>query len=55
MNYLLFSWLRICIQSRWEEEIDNALNFAIGQGRMKYVRPIFRYFKKNTNINEYIN
>ncbi|XKL66326.1 hypothetical protein PGB90_009746 [Kerria lacca] len=37
-----FRWLRICIQSRWEEEIDNALNFAIGQGRMKYVRPIFR-------------
>ncbi len=37
------SWFRICIQSRWKEPVDSALNFATDQGRMKYVRPIFRY------------
>lgn len=38
-----YRWLRLCIRSRWEEKIDEALAFATEQGRMKYVRPIFRY------------
>ncbi|RLU18861.1 hypothetical protein DMN91_009219 [Ooceraea biroi] len=37
-----FIWLRLCIKNRWESKVDDALAFATEQGRMKYVRPIFR-------------
>ncbi|KAK7602520.1 hypothetical protein V9T40_008109 [Parthenolecanium corni] len=41
-NEIRFRWLRICIQSHWREPVESALKFATEQGRMKYVRPIFR-------------
>lgn len=34
--------MRLCIKSRWESKVSDALTFATEQGRMKYVRPIFR-------------
>ncbi|XP_046383886.1 leukotriene A-4 hydrolase-like [Ischnura elegans] len=37
-----FRWLRLCIKAHWEEQIERALEFATSQGRMKFVRPIFR-------------
>ncbi|EFN66270.1 Leukotriene A-4 hydrolase [Camponotus floridanus] len=37
-----FVWLRLCIKSRWEPKVSDALEFATEQGRMKFVRPIFR-------------
>ncbi|KMQ94850.1 leukotriene a-4 hydrolase [Lasius niger] len=37
-----FIWLRLCIKSRWESKVSDALDFATAQGRMKFVRPIFR-------------
>ncbi|XP_032674153.1 leukotriene A-4 hydrolase [Odontomachus brunneus] len=37
-----FIWLRLCIKNRWESKVSDALAFATEQGRMKYVRPIFR-------------
>ncbi|XP_014474504.1 PREDICTED: leukotriene A-4 hydrolase [Dinoponera quadriceps] len=37
-----FIWLRLCIKSRWESKVSEALAFVTEQGRMKYVRPIFR-------------
>ncbi|XP_024941988.1 leukotriene A-4 hydrolase [Cephus cinctus] len=37
-----FMWLRICIKGRWESKVLDALAFATQQGRMKFVRPIFR-------------
>lgn len=37
-----FIWLRLCIKTRWESKVSDALNFATEQGRMKFVRPIFR-------------
>ncbi|EFN80896.1 Leukotriene A-4 hydrolase [Harpegnathos saltator] len=37
-----FIWLRLCIKNRWEARVSDALAFATEQGRMKYVRPIFR-------------
>uniref|UniRef100_A0A8V0Y6Q3 Leukotriene A-4 hydrolase n=1 Tax=Gallus gallus TaxID=9031 RepID=A0A8V0Y6Q3_CHICK len=37
-----FRWLRLCIQSKWEEAIPLALKMATEQGRMKFTRPLFR-------------
>ncbi|KAI4481932.1 hypothetical protein M0802_012973 [Mischocyttarus mexicanus] len=35
-------WLRLCIKSRWEIKVPEALKFATEIGRLKFVRPIFR-------------
>ncbi|XP_019774116.1 leukotriene A-4 hydrolase isoform X2 [Tursiops truncatus] len=37
-----FRWLRLCIQSKWEEAIPLALKMATEQGRMKFTRPLFK-------------
>ncbi|XP_001607975.4 leukotriene A-4 hydrolase [Nasonia vitripennis] len=37
-----FQWLRLSLKSRWESKVDEALDFATSQGRLKFVRPIFR-------------
>ncbi|RUS91516.1 hypothetical protein EGW08_000737 [Elysia chlorotica] len=37
-----FRWLRLCIKARWLECIPLALGFVTEQGRMKFVRPIYR-------------
>ncbi|XP_038612397.1 leukotriene A-4 hydrolase [Tachyglossus aculeatus] len=37
-----FRWLRLCIQSMWEEAIPLALRMATEQGRMKFTRPLFK-------------
>lgn len=39
---ILYRWLRLCIRSRDEEKLNDALAFVNQQGRMKYVRPIYR-------------
>ncbi|KAK4308235.1 hypothetical protein Pmani_020082 [Petrolisthes manimaculis] len=37
-----FRWLRLAIQAHWTEQVDDALKFVTEQGRMKFVRPIYR-------------
>ncbi|KAL7288132.1 hypothetical protein TKK_0017795 [Trichogramma kaykai] len=37
-----FNWLRLCLKSKWEEKVDETLEFATSQGRLKFVRPLFR-------------
>lgn len=37
-----FRWLRLCIAGRWREQVPAALNMATTQGRMKFVRAIYR-------------
>ena len=37
-----FQWLRLCLKSRWEPKVAEALEFATSQGRLKFVRPLFR-------------
>lgn len=37
-----FRWLRLCIKAEWEECIPRALDFVNEQGRMKFVKPIYR-------------
>lgn len=39
---ILFSWYRLCIKTRYEKVVEPALKFVTQQGRMKYVRPIYR-------------
>ncbi|XP_068083792.1 leukotriene A-4 hydrolase [Anabrus simplex] len=37
-----FRWLRLGIKSRWSDQIPRALEFVTEQGRMKFIRPIYR-------------
>uniref|UniRef100_A0A646QDM6 Leukotriene A(4) hydrolase n=1 Tax=Hemiscolopendra marginata TaxID=943146 RepID=A0A646QDM6_9MYRI len=37
-----FRWIRLGIKSRWTDSIPLALKFVTEQGRMKFVRPIYR-------------
>jgi len=36
------AWLRLCIKERWLEQVALALKFVSDQGRMKFIRPIYR-------------
>ncbi|GFG38329.1 hypothetical protein Cfor_10358, partial [Coptotermes formosanus] len=38
-----FRWLQLGIKGRWKEQVDRALDFVVEQGRMKYVRPLYRH------------
>lgn len=40
--YFRFQWLRLCLKSRWESKVSDALKFATSLGRLKFVRPLFR-------------
>ncbi|CAB3376269.1 Hypothetical predicted protein [Cloeon dipterum] len=37
-----YRWLRLCIRAKWEDKIGEVIDFATIQGRMKFVRPLFR-------------
>jgi leukotriene-A4 hydrolase len=37
-----FRWLRLCIKAKWLEQVQLALDFVTEQGRMKFIRPIYR-------------
>lgn len=37
-----YRWLRLCIRSKDLDKLSEALDFVNKQGRMKYVRPIYR-------------
>ncbi|BFZ10844.1 hypothetical protein BsWGS_13883 [Bradybaena similaris] len=37
-----FRWLRLCVLVKWEDAIPHVLAFLNEQGRMKYVRPLYR-------------
>ncbi|CAG9563858.1 unnamed protein product [Danaus chrysippus] len=39
---IIYRWLRLCIRSKDQDKVDDALAFVNHQGRMKYVRPIYR-------------
>ncbi|CAH0695978.1 unnamed protein product [Spodoptera exigua] len=39
---ILYRWLRLCIRSRDDTKLNEVFNFVNSQGRMKYVRPIYR-------------
>lgn len=37
-------WIRLALKSRWELKVAEALDFVSKNGRMKYLRPIYRDF-----------
>ncbi|KAK7476031.1 hypothetical protein BaRGS_00032738 [Batillaria attramentaria] len=37
-----FKWLRLCLKGQWQAAVPRALEFVTEQGRMKFVRPIYR-------------
>ncbi|XP_026743180.1 leukotriene A-4 hydrolase isoform X2 [Trichoplusia ni] len=37
-----YRWLRMCIRSKDSSKLKDVFDFVNGQGRMKYVRPIYR-------------
>ncbi|XP_005106910.1 leukotriene A-4 hydrolase isoform X2 [Aplysia californica] len=37
-----FVWLRLCLKVQWREAVPYVLNFVNEQGRMKFVRPLYR-------------
>ncbi|XP_055883336.1 leukotriene A-4 hydrolase-like [Biomphalaria glabrata] len=39
---LRFEWLMLCIKVKWEDCVPHALDFVNEQGRMKFVRPIYK-------------
>lgn len=51
---ILYRWIRLCIQSRWEPIIPLAIKFITQQGRMKFVRPIYRYVTVEKYLHETI-
>lgn len=54
-------WIRLGLKARWQPAIGPALEFVTEQGRMKYVRPIYRYeflfnvLCRHLNITQYTN
>jgi len=41
-NEIKFRWIRICLKAKWMEQVSLALEFVTEQGRMKYIRPVYR-------------
>jgi len=39
---IVFRWIRLGIKARWEPSVPEALKLATVQGRMKFVRPLFK-------------
>uniref|UniRef100_A0A2A4J1U2 Peptidase M1 leukotriene A4 hydrolase/aminopeptidase C-terminal domain-containing protein n=2 Tax=Heliothis virescens TaxID=7102 RepID=A0A2A4J1U2_HELVI len=39
---ILYRWLRLCVRSKDQTKINDVFNFVNSQGRMKYVRPLYR-------------
>jgi len=37
-----FRWIRLCLRAHIEASIERALEFVNSQGRLKYVRPVYR-------------
>lgn len=37
-----FRWIRLGLKAHWTDQVDTAVKFVTDQGRMKFVRPIYR-------------
>lgn len=42
-----FRWYKVCVQSEYEKVLQASLNFLTEQGRMKFVRPLYRALFKS--------
>ena len=39
-----FRWIRLGIKAKWSDIIQPAIKFVSDQGRMKFTRPVYKYF-----------
>ena len=39
----LNSWQKLCLKSNHEDIFQHVVKFVLEQGRMKFVRPLYRY------------
>ena len=39
---IIFRWIRLGLKARWEPSVQEALKLVNSQGRMKFVRPLYR-------------
>ncbi len=37
-----FCWIRLGLRSKWEDAVPRAVDMVTEQGRMKFLRPIYR-------------
>jgi len=37
-----FRWIRLGLRAHWKPAVDMAVRFVTEQGRMKFVRPVYR-------------
>ena len=37
-----FRWLRLCLKGEWTDAFPHTVSFVLEQGRMKFVRPLYR-------------
>merc|ERR1712106_778643 len=37
-----YRWIRLGLKAHWEKPVEDALKMVTEQGRMKYVRPLYR-------------
>ena len=47
-----FSILRLCIRVEWTEVYDDLVKFLVSQGRMKFVRPLYREMAKYSSLRD---
>ena len=38
-----FKWIRLCLKGRWKEAVSIAVQMVSEHGRLKFLRPIYRY------------
>jgi leukotriene-A4 hydrolase len=38
-----FRWIRLGLKAQWEDAIPRAVQMVTEQGRMKFLRPIYRF------------
>jgi leukotriene-A4 hydrolase len=44
-----FCWFKLCLQSNYEAIFPNIVSFLKSQGRMKFVRPLYRQLASSEN------
>jgi len=47
-----FRWLRLCMKAKWKEQVPLVLQFVTEQGRLKYVRPLYRDMYNWTEVRD---
>ena len=47
-----FRWLRLCVRVGWEDSFPLVVEFLLEQGRMKFVRPLYREMYKSEKSKE---